>query len=412
LAASVTEQRDFLQIIVDTARDPMLVLGKNLRVVSANRSFYQTFGISPKATEDALVYELGNGQWNIPALRRLLEDIVPQSSTFDDFEVEHDFPGIGRKVMLLNARKWYRPGNHTEMLLLAIEDVTERRDMETKLRESAEELQQAYDNLSIVYEREHKIAEALQRPLTLEIAEEAFPGLSVATLYEAASSEAEIGGDFFDAFPLPKDRVALSVADASGKGLAAAARAMQAKDVLRAFARECPHAPAAIASRLSDYIHDAKHFDQLPGSLDTFETFVCLALAVIHTETGETSVLAAGAEPPLLLRKNGDYELVEVSGMPLGVSSQQMYTTMTVRLGAGDTLILLTDGITEARAPKKASSLGSEFLGEEGLVRLAREAQSETATVREMGRFILNGARAFGSGVLRDDACILLVRRR
>ncbi len=140
MAASLTEERDFLQSIVDTARDPILVLDKNLRVVSANRAFYQTFGISPKATEDALVYQLGNGQWDIPALRRLLEDIVPQSSTFDDFEVEHDFPSIGRKVMLLNARKLFSPGNRTEMLLLAIEDVTERRDMEASLRESASQL--------------------------------------------------------------------------------------------------------------------------------------------------------------------------------------------------------------------------------------------------------------------------------
>ncbi len=266
--------------------------------------------------------------------------------------------------------------------------------------------------MSLAYKREHKIAEALQRPLTLEIAEDAFPGLSVVTLYEAASTEAEIGGDFFDAFSLPKDRVVLAVADASGKGLFAAARTMQAKDVLRAFAREYPHAPAAIASRLSDYIYGDKHFDQIPGTVDTFETFVCLALAVVHTETGDTSLLSAGAEPPLLLREDGHHELVEVSGMPLGVTPQQMYTTMTVRLGPGDTLILLTDGITEARTPKTASGAGGNFLGEEGVVRLAQEAQRKTTTVREMGRFILDGARAFGGGVLRDDACILLVRRR
>jgi PAS domain S-box-containing protein len=400
--SELTQQRDYLQSIVDTVRDPMLVLDRDLRVVSANRAFHRNFGVSPKTTEGVLVYELGNGQWDIPALRRLLEDILPQDSAFDDFEVEHEFPGIGRKNMLLNARKLYRPGNHTEMLLLAIEDVTEKRAAEAKLRE-------AYDSLEVAFKREHNIAEALQRPLTLEVAEDSFPGLSVATLYEAASAEADVGGDFFDAFVLPRERVVLAVADASGKGLAAAARTMQVKDVLRAFAREYPHAPAAIASRLNDYVCDTKHFDL---AADAPETFVTLALAVIHPESGETSLLAAGAEPPLLLRADGrSYEIVEVSGMPLGVSAQQLYTTTTVRLEPGDTLLLLTDGITEARRPSSEAHVGIDFLGLEGLVRLVRQAHEETKTVREMGRFILDGARAFGHGTLRDDACLLLVRR-
>jgi sigma-B regulation protein RsbU (phosphoserine phosphatase) len=184
---------------------------------------------------------------------------------------------------------------------------------------------------------------------------------------------------------------------------------MQVKDVLRAFAREYPHAPAAIASRLSDYVFDSKRFDL---AAEAPETFVTLALAVIHPETGETSLLAAGAEPPLLLRSDGRHcEIVEVSGMPLGVSAQQLYTTTTVRLEPGDTLLLLTDGITEARRPSPEVRGGIDFLGQEGLVRLVQQAHEQTKTVREMGRFILDGARAFGRGTLRDDACLLLARR-
>jgi PAS domain S-box-containing protein len=405
LTASLTEQRDYLQSIVDTVHDPVLVLYQDLRVVSANRAFYRTFGVSIKATEGMLVYELGNGQWDIPALRRLLEDILPQDSTFDDFEVEHEFPGIGRKVMLLNARKLYRPGDHTEMILLAFQDITERRAAEAKLREAAERLQQVYDSLSVAYEREHHIAKALQRPLTLEVAEDAFPGLSVATLFEAAAAEAEIGGDFFDAFTLPRERVVLAVADASGKGLAAAARTMQVKDVLRAFAREYPHAPSAITSRLNDYVCDTKRDER--GAQDSLESFVTLALAVIHVETGEASVVAAGAESPLILRASGEYEVVAVSGLPLGVSPQELYTTTSVRLGKGDTLILLTDGVTEAHRPR-----GNEFLGQEGLIDLARRGRAETTTLREMARFILEGARAFAGATLHDDACLLLAQKR
>src|ERR1700694_1844156 len=116
----------YAQNIVDTVREPLLILDTTLRVRSGNRAFYQTFQVSLEETEDRLIYELGNGQWDIPDLRTLLEDIVPKSSVFNDFELEHTFPAIGRRVMLLNARK-LQAGNHGELLVLAMEDVTERR---------------------------------------------------------------------------------------------------------------------------------------------------------------------------------------------------------------------------------------------------------------------------------------------
>jgi PAS domain-containing protein len=116
----------YAQDVVDTVREPLLILDSSLRVHSANRAFYQTFHVSSQETERRLIYELGNGQWDIPALRTLLEDIVPTSSVFNDFELEHDFPTIGRRVMLLNARK-LRQGSHAELVVLAMEDVTERR---------------------------------------------------------------------------------------------------------------------------------------------------------------------------------------------------------------------------------------------------------------------------------------------
>src|SRR5690242_16295893 len=121
--------------LVDTVREPLLILDATLRVRSANRAFYQTFHVSPAETEGRLIYELGNGQWDIPDLRTLLEDIVPRSSVFDDFELEHTFPVIGRRVMLLNARK-LRAGHHGELLVLAMEDVTARKGAEEALVEA------------------------------------------------------------------------------------------------------------------------------------------------------------------------------------------------------------------------------------------------------------------------------------
>src|SRR5688572_26248284 len=129
----VEDIQNYAQNIVDTVREPLLILDATLRVRSANRAFYQTFHVSPGETEGRLIYELGNGQWDIPDLRTLLEDIVPKSSVFDDFELEHTFPAIGRRVMLLNARQ-LEAGQHGELLVLAMEDVTERRRSEADLK--------------------------------------------------------------------------------------------------------------------------------------------------------------------------------------------------------------------------------------------------------------------------------------
>lgn len=128
----VEDIENYAQNIVDTIREPLLILDATLRVQSANRAFYQTFQVSAPETEGRLIYELGNGQWNIPDLRTLLEDIVPKSSMFDDFELEHSFPVIGRRFMLLNARK-LQAGQHGELLVLAMEDVTARKKAEEDL---------------------------------------------------------------------------------------------------------------------------------------------------------------------------------------------------------------------------------------------------------------------------------------
>lgn len=123
-------------VIIDTLRQPFLVLDSNLRVITGNRSFYQAFGVEKKQTEGRFVYELGDGQWNIPKLRELLEEILPQNHVFDDFEVEHEFEGIGQKVMLLNARRVRKSGDNSELILLAIEDITQRRAADQNLHDS------------------------------------------------------------------------------------------------------------------------------------------------------------------------------------------------------------------------------------------------------------------------------------
>jgi PAS domain S-box-containing protein len=124
------EARDIAESTVNTVREPLIILDGDLKVLSASRAFYQTFQVKSEETEHQFIYELGNKQWDIPALRKLLEGILPQNESFDNYEVEHDFPGIGKRIMLLNARRIPRPPAKPRVILLAIEDVTERRQIE------------------------------------------------------------------------------------------------------------------------------------------------------------------------------------------------------------------------------------------------------------------------------------------
>ncbi len=130
------ESKKYAASIVETIHHPLLVLTADLRIRSANRSFYQMFKVTAAETEGKGIYSIGNQQWEVPALRELLEKIIPKDTHFDNFEVDHKFPAIGRKRMLLNARRIYQESKNTEMILLAIEDVTERKQMEEALQAS------------------------------------------------------------------------------------------------------------------------------------------------------------------------------------------------------------------------------------------------------------------------------------
>lgn len=130
----------YIKTVVDTLREPFLILDEQLKVVSANKTFYSFFQTNPDETEGEIVYNLGNGQWNIPNLKILLEDILPKNTFFEDFKVEHEFPKIGRRVILLNARRIYTKNNEKPILLLAMEDVTKQRMIEDQLKEYAKKL--------------------------------------------------------------------------------------------------------------------------------------------------------------------------------------------------------------------------------------------------------------------------------
>lgn len=134
------EAQEYAESIINTVREPLITLDHDLRVVTASRSFYGVFKVEPKDTIGQLIYDLGNKQWDIPKLRELLENILPLKATFDNYEVEHDFATIGRRIMLLNARQIHRLVDKERIILLAIEDITERREIENGLEKAHDEL--------------------------------------------------------------------------------------------------------------------------------------------------------------------------------------------------------------------------------------------------------------------------------
>ncbi len=130
------EAREYSENIINTLREPLIILDQDLRVVTVSRSFYEIFQAKPEETVGQLIYDLGNKQWDIPKLRELLETILPQKTTFDNYEVEHDFTTIGRRIMLLNGRQIKQAWGKERIILLAIEDITERKRAEEALLES------------------------------------------------------------------------------------------------------------------------------------------------------------------------------------------------------------------------------------------------------------------------------------
>jgi len=154
--SSIEDSRTLAQAIVDTIREPLLVLDKDLRIVAASRSFFLTFGMNRQDVQGRPIYALGNGQWDIPELRLLLERILPQHTVMDGYEVEQEFSVIGRRNMVLNARTVFYEKNDQALILLAIEDVTQRRTAERGLAELLEQKE------TLLQEMQHRVANSLQ----------------------------------------------------------------------------------------------------------------------------------------------------------------------------------------------------------------------------------------------------------
>lgn len=361
--------------IIATVREPLLLLDASLTVVFANRSFYHTFRVTPEETIERPIYELGNRQWDIPALRDLLEDILPKRTTFDDFQVEHEFPTIGRRTMLLNARELRHLAGRERLVLLAIEDITDR--VQTRMLREA-------------YEREQRISESLQKALVPREAEIG-PGYKVSIAYVPVGSDAGVGGDFLDLFPLGNGRTGILIGDVSGKGVEAAAMATLVRGMVRAMAYAY-RSPGTALAKVNDALLAERRLDR----------FATIHLAFLDKRDGSVCFASAGHLPPAIIRKNGRVESTAIGDMPLGILAGQSFRESTYVLGRGDEVILFTDGVYEARKD-------GQFFGFEGIERVASQhSGSAPDVVRDA---LLAAVDEFTGGESHDDRAIIVIRR-
>jgi PAS domain S-box-containing protein len=176
LETEIQDAREYAENIVETVRRPLVVLNSDLKILSANQSFYFTFHVTPEETIGNFIYDIGNRQWDIPRLRLLFEKILHHDTVFNGFEVEHDFIDIGRKVILLNARQIFREKIGSHIILLAMEDITERKSAAAEIERlnmslaarAAEleiqnaELQETYHELEVETAARHRVLEDLR----------------------------------------------------------------------------------------------------------------------------------------------------------------------------------------------------------------------------------------------------------
>jgi PAS domain S-box-containing protein len=296
----------------------------------------------------------------------------------------------GAMVPVEVLTQYVAPAEGDARYISVVRDISERRRAEALLAR--------------MYEREKRIAEALQQSIVLAPPEDLFPGLTIASLYQAAWDEANVGGDYLDVFALEKGKVSLIVGDVSGKGLAAAARTAEVKYALRAFLRESAD-PARALDRLNTLLCETSRLDNA-GALSAFPVngqFICVSVIVLDPKTGIGLCALAGSEPPIIIRRSESVDSIPPGGMPIGVSPDETHSNVDIQLEKGDVLLLATDGITEARQ-------GRSFFGYDGLVRAAAEAAG-TGTVQQVAKAVLESARRFAGGKLQDDACLLLATR-
>jgi PAS domain S-box-containing protein len=377
-ALKITEIR--YRRLFESARDGILLLDSDLgKITDANPFMTELLGYT-------YAEFIGKELWEIGLLRdKSASQDAFQQLKRDNYIRYEDLPlqnikGEWRQVEFVS--NLYRENGHT-VIQCNIRDITDRRHVEAAL--------------AVLALKNERIAETLQRSMLQRVPTGSFAGMKVETFYAASMNEADVGGDFFDAFALAEGKAAFVVGDVSGKGLIAAGRTAEVKYAFRAFLHEFPEPEIALA-HINDFICQTHLTDA-----DNNEMFIVIAVAVVDATTGLAKFSSAGAEPSLILRADGSIETTALKGTPLGIMPQQIYEVETHQLAHGETLLMATDGITEARR-------GKEFLGLDGMTALLKAA-GPNAPLNFLSQAVYAGARKFAQDGLKDDVCLLLARR-
>lgn len=241
-----------------------------------------------------------------------------------------------------------------------------------------------------LYAAEHLIADKLQGAM-LSLPD-AVPGIAFAHAYNAAGTAARVGGDFYDLFELDENRAGIVIGDVSGKGLDAAVLASMIKNAIRAHASERGKPPHRVLALASDLV-----YRNTPP-----ESFATVFFCVLDRADGTIAYANAGHPPPVLMTPNGEATPLLPTGPIVGAFGGIRFEPAALTMTPGDTLVLYTDGLTEARD-------ASGLFGEDRLITLAREGARRP--VAEIVRELVEGAVAFSSGPLKDDLAILVIRR-
>ncbi len=369
--------------LIDLSLDAIFVKeGISNRITFWSRGAELTYGWTPEEAEGRDAYDL-------------LRTVFPQSNS----EIMAELEATGRwEGDLIHTRKdgeqivvasrWALQKNGMTVVLEVNRDVTAQR------REQAEQAQFARE--------QHKIAEALQHSLLIAPPPDIYPGITVKALYHGAQDDLLVGGDFFDIYAVTDNQIALVLGDATGKGLEAATFTAEIKFVLRAYLREYP-SPAIALERLNDFIVDKDRLDPIHLG----QSYIAAAALVVNTSNGRVDAALAGMEPALILRSSGEEVRLGTGGLLLGISDKARYTAHRTHLDESDILVISTDGLVEARNPRRRT----EFFGVDRLSRAVRSAAKRSDSLADVGEAVLERARRFAGGAIRDDVCLMLARR-
>ena len=309
------------------------------------------------------------------------------------FEIEHRLrraDGVFR-YMLVRAVPVRAADDSVREWVGVHSDISERKTVEIALSEYAT--------------KQARVAETLQRSLLNAPPGDAFAGVTLATHYEPALDEAQVGGDFFDVFALRGGKVAFVVGDVTGKGLKAAEHTGQIKYALRAFLRENAD-PADAVARVNRLLTDAQFLD-VNFDADDMNAMAAATVAVLEPSTGRLQVTGSGSEFPLWYHGAGACcTEIMTQGVVVGAYGDSVYTTTEVVMEPGDLLILCTDGITEARRSRH------DFFGNEGVRAAAESAYAVSGDPEDMCAAIVQAAKGYSAtGQFSDDVCLLVARR-